>query len=163
MSRTKPHKQRTQIINLLGNPNLTHAQIAETVGVSTKTVQRTSRDIKLDVEEVQKKLAEYQVLLRDCLPIPERVELVAKIAQKADSNPFAAMKALQRVDDLDGILTPKDELKRPQEAPEEHRPMFILPPSTSVQVNVRENEIPGSTEIKAIDVTPEPAEDEFKS
>lgn len=72
-----------------------------------KTVQRLVKEIKPDVEEAGQKLTEYQVLLRDHLPIPERVELVAQIARKAYSNQFAAMKALQRIDDLDGILTPR--------------------------------------------------------
>jgi hypothetical protein len=157
-TRTKPPKQRTQIINLLGNPTLTHSRIAEIVGCSTKTVQRTAKEIKPDLEEAEQKLAEYQTLLHEKLPISDRVELVAKIARKADRNPFAVMKALQRVDDLDVILCRRDELKRPQEGSGEHRPSFTLPAGTKVQVNV---EVQNSTDAPTINVTPEPAEDEF--
>ena len=92
------------------------------------------------------------------LLIPNRVEFVAQIARKADSNPFAAMKALQKVDDLNGILTSKDELKKPQEPSGECRPMFILPPGTHVQVNVQKNEIHKSTDAATIDVIPETME-----
>ena len=75
--------------------------------------------------------------------------------EKADSNPFAAMKALQRVDDLDGTLTPKDELKKPHEGTGEHQPIFSLPPGTNIQVNIRNVEFQKSKDIKTIDVTPE--------
>ena len=65
------------------------------------------------------------------------------------------MKALQRVDDLDGILTPKDELKKPHERTGEHQPIFSLPPGTNIQVNIRKTEIQRFADIEVIDVTPE--------
>ena len=154
---TKSQKKRTQIINLLGNPNLTRAQIAKAVGVSTKTVQRTAKEIKPDVEEAEQKLAEYQILLQEKLPIQDRVDLYDQIARKAGTNPFAAMKAIQRADDLDGILTAKDALKQPHEETREHRPMFNLPSGTNVIVNITKRADP---EPEYIDVTPETSEDE---
>lgn len=50
---TKSKKKLTQIINLLGNPDLTRAQIAKAIGVSTKTVQRVSKEIRPDIQEVE--------------------------------------------------------------------------------------------------------------
>lgn len=55
-------------------------------------------------------------------------------ARKADSNPFAAMRALERADELDGILTAKDQAREQESSP--LRPMFILPDSARVQVNI---------------------------
>jgi hypothetical protein len=138
--------RKVQITHLLGNPALTHEDIARTVSCSTKTVQRIAKEIKPDVDEALSKLEEYQTLLNKHLPIENRVELYTTIANKADSNPFAAMRALERVDDLDGILTSKDEARRPSQESGETRPMFILPPGTHISVNVK-------TPDNAIDVT----------
>jgi hypothetical protein len=143
--------RKVQITHLLGNPALTHDDIARTVGCSTKTVQRVAREIKPDVDEALSKLEEYQTLFNKHLPIENRVELYTQIANKADSNPFAAMKALERADDIDGILTAKDEVRRPSQESGETRPMFILPAGTRISVSVKtiEDEKP-----KEIDVTP---------
>jgi|WetSurMetagenome_2_1015567.scaffolds.fasta_scaffold1045624_1 hypothetical protein len=143
--------RKVQITHLLGNPALTHDDIARTVGCSTKTVQRVAKEIKPDVDEALSKLEKYQTLLNKHLPIENRVELITKIAKKADSNPFAAMRALERADDLDGIITARDESRRPSQESGETRPMFILPPGTQISVSVKtiENEKP-----KEIDVTP---------
>jgi transcriptional antiterminator len=143
--------RKVQITHLLGNPALTHEDIARTVGCSTKTVQRVAREIKPDVEEAIAKLEEYQTLLNKHLPIKNRVEIYTQIAKKADSNPYAAMKALERADELDGILTAKDEIKRPSQESAEHRPMFILPPGTAISVSVKPYE---PVQSKEIDVTP---------
>ena len=158
--------KKTQITHLLGNPDLTHEQIAGLVGCSTKTIQRTAREIEPDLAEVETKLAEYQRLLRKRLPIQERVELYEKIARKAESNPFAALRALERADALDGILTARDEIRKPFTSEVDHRPLFSLPPGTHVNFgSIRVVDIDrhtasrnGSTdqlaEQKTIDITP---------
>lgn len=151
-NKTKPQKQRTQITHLLGNPSLTHQQIASAVGVSTKTVQRVAQEIRPDMEQVEAQLAEYQSQLRERLPIKDRVALYETIARRAESNPFAAMRALERADELDGILTAKDEIRRPAPSGRDHSPMFILPEGTRVQVNVDLR----THAKKEIDVTPHP-------
>jgi len=76
------------------------------------------------------------------LPIKDRVELYDEIARKADSNPFAAMRALERADELDNILTAKDEIRKPPESPKEHRPMFILPEGTRIPFNIDARQLP---------------------
>jgi hypothetical protein len=143
--------RKVQITHLLGNTALTHGDIARTVGCSTKTVQRVAKEIKPDADEALSKLEEYQTLLNKHLPIKNRVELITKIAKKADSNPFAAMRALERADDLDGIITARDESRRPSQDSGETRPMFILPAGTHINVTVNPIE---SEKPEEIDVTP---------
>jgi transposase len=126
--------RKVQITHLLANPGLSHQQIATAVGVSTKTVQRVAKEIKPDVAEVDAKLTEYQTLLRKRLPIKDRVELYDKIARKADSNPFAAMRALERADELDGIITAKDQAREQESAPQQA--MFVLPGDAKIQLNI---------------------------
>ncbi len=146
MLNPKQAATKTKIIALLGS-GMNHTDIAKTLGCSTKTVQRVSTSIRPVLAEVKDLISEYRRLLRERLPIEERVGLYEKIARKVDRNPFAAMRALERVDDLDGILTAKDEIKRPQEGSRENQPMFTLPPGTSIQVNITAPD-------QAIDVTP---------
>jgi len=123
------------------------------VGCSRKTVQRVAAAIKPDVQEVEGKLELYGRLLRKKLPIKDRVELYDRIARKAESDPFAAMRALERADELDGILTAKDK-SREAETPRPQQPMFIMPPGANVQVNVWNRPEERTVEAPAIDVTP---------
>jgi hypothetical protein len=99
-------------------------------------VQRVAKEIEPDVDVALSKLEEYQTLLDKHLPITQRVELITKIARKADSNPFAAMRALERADDLDGIIRARDESRRPSQDVGETRPMFLLPAGTHISVSV---------------------------
>jgi hypothetical protein len=147
---SKHEAAKTKIIALLGS-GISHTEIAKAAGCSSKTVQRIARSIKPTLDEIKDLLSEYRRLFHKELPIPDRVELYTRIARKVDKNPFAAMRALERVDDLDGILTAKDEIRRPPENSGEHRPMFILPAGTNVQVNILQADNPIT---KAVDVTP---------
>ena len=126
---------KTRIVALLGS-GAKYADIAAAVGCSKRTVIRVAKEIRPELEEVTGLLAEYQTLLRKRMPIRERVELYDKIARKVDRNPFAAMRALERIDDLDGILPAKDRARRDQESPQEPQPMFVLPAGAQVCVNV---------------------------
>jgi len=147
---TRAEKTKTQILHLLGDPSLTHAKIAKTVGCSTKTVQRVAREIRPDLAEIDARLEEYGRLVRERLPIRDRVELYGRIARKADHNPFAAMRALERVDDLDGVLTAKDRQKERREE-SSPAPLFILPSGSTISIEPAR---------PAINVTPSMNEEE---
>jgi hypothetical protein len=136
---------KTRIIACLGS-GMNHTEIAKTIGCSTKTVQRFAKSIKPAMKDIADSLSEYQRLLRERLPIKKRVEIYSEIAQKVKSNPFAAMRALERIDDLDGVLTAKDETRRPSQDVGEMRPMFILPEGCRISVEAK---VPD-----AIDITP---------
>jgi hypothetical protein len=79
------------------------------------------------MQEVEAKLQEYQRLLRERLPISERVVIHEEVARKVDSNPFAALKALQRADRLDDIV---------MLAERERHPLSTMPPETHVSGTV---------------------------
>ena len=131
MSTRKEHI-RTQITALLANGEtpLTHKQVAAMVGVSTKTVQRVAREVRRpDVEAVEEKLVEYRRLLHERLPISERVERYVEIA-KAKGNPFAAMRALERIDRLDGIEVDETKDREPS------APLFVFPEGCNVAVMI---------------------------
>jgi hypothetical protein len=122
---------RTQITGLLANGEtpLTHKQVAAVVGVSTKTVQRVARQVSPDLEAVEEKLAEYRRLLHERLPVSERVERYVEIA-RGKANPFAAMRALERIDRLDGIEVDETEDREPAV----HQPLFVLPPGSELRL-----------------------------
>ena len=69
------------------------------IGCSRKTVSRIAQEVKPDVHDADEKLAAHQRLLHQHLSIEQRVEPYDKIAQKVDSNPFAAMRALELIDE----------------------------------------------------------------
>jgi hypothetical protein len=63
--------------------------------------------------------------------------------RKVASNPFAAMRALERTDEVDGSLTAKDQANdRQGQEGSNLRPMFILPEGTRVQVNIDAQQFP---------------------
>ena len=72
------------------------------------------------------------------LPIQKGAELLAKIAQGTD-NPFAQLKAIERADDLDGIVTDIERLKtRRADEPRQRVPMFTLPEGARISVTVNQ-------------------------
>lgn len=155
---TKTERTRTQIIALLGS-GATHKEIAGRVGCSKKTVQRVAKSVKPELEEVEGQLTEYQRLLKERLPLEDRVDLYDKIARKTDKNPFAAMRALERIDDLDGVLTEKDRLRQQDQGSQQpHRPLFMFAPGSEATVNVTiappKPEAARSLSRQEIDVTP---------
>ena len=81
-----------------------------------------------------------------------------KYARKSRFKSICRHESVTESDDLGGILTSKDKLKRPQEGTGEYKPMFSLPPGTNIQVNIRNVEFQKSNDIKTIDVTPETVE-----
>jgi hypothetical protein len=82
-----------------------------------------------------REVGEYQASLKKHLPISERVSVLEKVAQKVDSNPFAALKAVQRADQLDDIVTLAERGREQKQTPE-HRPIFTLPPGIHVRVSI---------------------------
>jgi hypothetical protein len=79
------------------------------------------------------------------MPPEIRVSALRNAVDKADSNPFAALKAVEYTDSVLG-LSPKQQ--QPNEIADNTRPMFILPGGTSISVSI-------TTPIDAVDITPE--------
>ena len=153
MAKRRPALQ-TQITSLLAStePTLSYGQIAEIVGCSSKTVQRVATAIKPDVEAVEEKLQEYRTLMREALPLADRVKRLKQLVNQ-DDQLMVALKALEKVDRLDGLDNPKEE-NAPQPAP-----LFALPPGTRLRLDILpvEPELPSAP---PIDVEATPVENE---
>ena len=132
-------EQRTQAVALLAaTTRPSYAEIGRAVGVHWQVIQRLDRKTRPQIEDAQRTLAEYQRRLPKALPIRERVEILAKIARKADSNPFAAQRALEQINELEGLRALAK--KREAEARESHicGPLFVLNGSIDMQPVVPE-------------------------
>src|SRR5262249_35933520 len=100
--------------------------VAKALGVSVKTVERDLKMVRPDMKEAQGKLEAYQTQLQKHLPIKKRVELIADIA-KDKKNRFAQLKAIERADDIDGIIPEIERLKvRRNDEPGDNRPLIVF-------------------------------------
>jgi hypothetical protein len=145
MSQTsRPMPGHLMIVAMLANPMYTQADIAEALKVSVSTVKRVAGMLKSASEDNGQELSAYKMLMRDKVPADCRVKTLRKAIDKADSNPFAALKAVEYADSILG-LSPKQQ--QTQDVSDNTRPMFVLPPGTSISVNV-------TTPQAAIDITP---------
>jgi hypothetical protein len=132
------------IVALLANPMLTQSDIAETCKVSLSTVKRVASMLKSASEDNGLELNAYKALLREQVPVDCRVGTLRKAIDKADSNPFAALKAVEYADSMLG-LAPKQQIT--QQDTDNTRPMFVLPAGTQISVSM-------TTPQAAIDITP---------
>ncbi len=100
----------------------TQHQIAQELGVSRSTVQNDLAAVN------DTKLAAIQARIALVLPAEQRVDEYIELLEvaKTTKQPSAGSQILQRLDDLDGVLTSKDRIKAaggPDTAP---GPMFIF-------------------------------------
>lgn len=159
-------KIQKQIIALSLNPAVkTNKQIAEVIGVAPDTVSRVLRANRGTIEELNRKLDQYDSILTEGLSIRERAALYIRIAtENVTEYPMACLKSLERMDDLQGIVTERDKMRvkvLPSEGPQ-LVPMFMLPAGSHVKVTRSEVMIPesssGTVEVKALE-EPQPEGD----
>jgi hypothetical protein len=134
-------KPRLLITQLLTEGQMTHEEIAQVTNCSAKTVQRVQHELQQETEGREEKIQEYKRRLNQRLPIRQRVELYAGLAEQ-NQHPMAKLKTLERLDQLEGIQTEKKQ----REEETEHRPMFTLPPGTWVQMGIRTPDVIKDTE-----------------
>ena len=123
-------QRRRKVITLFSDPTAkpTVQDVAKVLGVSVKTVERDLKTVRPAMKEAQGSLEAYQMQFKKRLPIEKRAELVAGIA-KNKTNPFAQLKAIERADELDGIVTDVERMKaRRDDSPTQSGAMFILAP-----------------------------------
>jgi len=127
-AKDKAERRRRKVIAMFADATnaLTIQDAANILGVSAKTIERDLKKVRPDMNEAEDKLMEYQRLFKKRLPLGERVHLYEEIARQ-DGNLFARFKALQRIDEFDGIITEKDKLRRREQERPAPQPMFILP------------------------------------
>jgi len=120
----RAQRRRLKLAAMLADPSITLEKAAQLLQVSRKTGDLA--EMRPDIQEVENLVAEYQASIRARLPIDERVDLLVENARQ-NRNPFARQKALERLDDLDGILTESERLRIPRDRePAANRPMFVF-------------------------------------
>lgn len=107
------------------------SKAADIMGVTRQTLYRDWR--KVDEEQVAQDALEYREVLRQAMPIRSRASKL--IALTNAENPFASLRALERVDALCGIHA---EPPREEHDAQPNVPLFALPPGTQMQIAVRE-------------------------
>ena len=128
---TTAQRRRFQVASLLSQPEVpTIPEMSALVGATERTIERIARDVMPDIADLERKKAEYRKALGDLLPIEKRSRRYAELVSQK-KHPIAALKALVRVDELDGIITRRDEGE--QRSPV---PMFSLPPGSKVAIAV---------------------------
>jgi transcriptional regulator with XRE-family HTH domain len=149
--------QRLQLIPTLQIAGMTQEQIAAQLGVSRSTIVTDLNDLHPLAVDATDKLKSLVDEIANVLPIKDRAEKYAKLATSA-KNEAVSLGALQRIDDLDGIVTEKERIRAKRETQPEHQPMFALPPGAFVQViNTQVNATIASSQVlnnDAVEVKP---------
>jgi len=129
-----------KIIALASDPlrPLKGQEIADILGVSRSTVTRALRKARPDLEDARERLAEYQQRIGEELPVEARVRRYKELVEQ-NSQLMVSLKALERVDALDGIVTAK-ERKEVETGPQQ--PMFVMPQDSHVVINVTKDNCP---------------------
>lgn len=126
--------QRDRITELLSQPNpLNDTEIARQIGCTYKAV----KNLKLRIADVSDRVQTiYQRRFIKELPPSERVKLYGQLARgNIDAKrAFSSLKALQRVEELEGIVTKKEQKEADSHsAPLVNGPVFVIQ-GASIQV-----------------------------
>ncbi len=117
-------------------PQLTHAQIAEMVGRSSRTVDRvldTNSDL---VEQLERTfLDELQTHLNTLQTSEDTALNYVELATSA-KNEAVRLGAQDRILDIRGVITDKERLRAKQHDAPTSQPMFVLPPGAHVAVTI---------------------------
>lgn len=137
-------KQDAQIVALFTS-GMKQYEIAESLGISTRTVIRAIKRNLETVEEVDKKLSEVQRHLKRQMPIEKRVKVLVEVAEGSALD-FARIGSIKYLNELDGIhpQLDREKLKRDREQPRS-APMFIFPPGTQIDVTVNQAAVPADS------------------
>jgi hypothetical protein len=144
--------QHLLIAALLANPMLKHDDIAKSTGVCKSVVDKVSQQLKAAVSRSDVALEAYKMLAREQVPVTSRVAALKTIVEKADSNPFAALKGIEYVDNLEGFNPKQQETQQLAES----RPMFMLPAGTKIAINL-------TTPDDTVDITPSDTDTGYKN
>jgi len=136
INRTKPGRKknkgvRTQV-TALARSGKTQKEIAQIIGVCRQTVGEVYKEIEPDLATLDGKILEYRRGFQEKVPITSRVDRLAELMDER-KHPIVALKAIQVINELDGIHVQPEEGPPPQ-----HQPMFSLPAGLIVQVHVGE-------------------------
>lgn len=117
---------RHQVTAMLAQPGVKQSDIAKALGCSLKTVSRIAQQVKPAIAEADSRLTALNKEIATVISVKQRAEKYAKLATSA-KNEAVSLGALQRIDDLDGIVTDKERLRAKQVDPAANqRPIFVF-------------------------------------
>ena len=127
---------REKVLALRANPIIqSNAQIAQILGVSRQAVARHVSSVQTAIKASNDALALYGKELKTSMPIADRAKTLVDLAKNGKQE-LVRLKAIERMDDLDGITTEKDRLRAINlgEGAQQQGPMFLMAPGSTVQV-----------------------------
>lgn len=148
--RKLPKHQREAAAIALAANGLTKSQIAKDLNIDRKTVARYIEENKPAAETVQRAIDDLNAEIAKHIKTPDRAEKYATLAKSA-KNEAVSLAALQRIDDLAGIVTEKELVRSKRNEPASPQALFMLPPGTSISFSAT-TVTPKVTDV--IDVTP---------
>jgi hypothetical protein len=136
---------RNQVVAMLSTPGITHNDIAKVLHCSTRTIKRIAREVRPDIAEADSKLVLLQREVNRVITVQQRAQKYADLATDA-KNEAVSLGALQRIDDLDGIVTEKERIRAKRDERPANQPMFQLPAGTAVHVTINQAAPPTSSD-----------------
>lgn len=137
--------QRRQQILALQTAGFTQAEIAAQLHCSVSTIKN---DLQVLAPAKSLAAAQLEVLnaaIGKVISVEERAQKYAQLATKA-KNEAVSLGALQRIDDLDGIVTEKERIRAKRDDQPANQPMFVLPPGANVNVTIHQQRTTISSE-----------------
>ncbi len=131
------HLRKPQILAMQA-AGMTQVQIAETLGVSRASITRDLETIRPAQEAVREQCVALMTEITSMLPMKDRAVKYVELAKHA-KNEAVSLGALQRIDDLDGIVTEKERIRAKSGTTSEVQPMFVLPQGCNLSVTVNRN------------------------
>lgn len=127
--------ERQKAVLALKVAGLKNGEIAKQLAVDRKTIQRDLEDSVQATHAVESPLNILNDAISAILKTEERAQRYAELAINA-KNEAVSLGALQRIDDLSGIVTEKERIRAKAAEPQEIQPLFVFAGTTSVQVSV---------------------------
>jgi len=128
------HRIDIAAVQKLLDAGINHTKAAQLIGCRRETIARIASKLEASeptpAEQIERRLKLYRKQVRKNLPTLKRAETLAKCVDKVDSNPFAALRTIQYVDQLDGFTPAAD--NRPEST---SRPLIQIT-GNNVQVNM---------------------------
>lgn len=128
-------RQREAATIALSANGLTQVKIAEELGIDRKTVARYLEESKPAEEVVRAAVVELNEQIAKFVTVEQRAQKYAALAKEA-KNEAVSLGALQRIDDLAGIVTQKELVRTRRDEVSQPQAMFMMAPGTTVNVSV---------------------------
>ena len=130
--------QRKALVLSLQLQGLNQTEIAEQLSVSRRTIVNDLANLHPSEKEQQAKAKSLIDEITTRLPVDERAGHYVKLATRA-KNEAVQLASLQRIDDLEGIVTEKERIRAKAHSAPEPQPMFVLPAGAHVNVTVNQS------------------------